>query len=232
MNNKERLLANLREAAADLEKTKTPIGSKPVLPQRRSADTPYSKPVNPFGRVLKHVAIDDGAITWALMQYLQTTGYNLVTDQLKYAGNIMDVFALFQEHIIEFDICTSGPDFLKHFRKIYYRGTYPVNKHSQLKEGKGVPHQFFFVVPAGMITIHDIPSYAGLITAHLDASGGIRLAIPKVGERLHDRSLAENAYKTISGHIHARYIQVLKKSMIDELPPLGNPTDSRPSHTE
>ena len=69
----------------------------------------------------------------------------------------MDIFRLTErQFLIEYEVKTSRADFLADFKKNEGK------KHNSIQAGM-LANRFFFVVPEGLISENEVPSYAGLI---------------------------------------------------------------------
>lgn len=78
-----------------------------------------------------------------------------------FAGDFeMDIFRLTSSsYIWEYEIKTSRADFFNDFKKQKNWN----NKHAQLKEGLLCCNRFSFIVPKWLVTLEEVPEYAGLI---------------------------------------------------------------------
>lgn len=77
----------------------------------------------------------------------------------------MDMFKLMAktQFVIEYEVKISRADYFNDFKKCF--GQYqkpPVYKHQSLAEGRGA-NRFFFVVPQDLISVKEVPHYAGLM---------------------------------------------------------------------
>ena len=74
-----------------------------------------------------------------------------------------DVISMdYNNHLIEFEIKLTKADFLNDKDKIIYIKRKQINKHKLYEQGGGSA-MFYFVAPKGILTIDDIPEWAGLI---------------------------------------------------------------------
>ena len=97
----------------------------------------------------------------ALMFFVKGS-YDVVLPNFYFGWNECDVFRITQtDYVIEYEIKVSRSDFLNDFKK----ESRDNKKHDVLKcgEGKYCPNRFFFVVPDGLVSASEVPSYAGLI---------------------------------------------------------------------
>lgn len=88
-------------------------------------------------------------------------GYDVLIPNFFYGLHECDVFRITQsDFIIEYEIKISRADFFNDFKK----GS-EGKKHNNLSAGTGshVPNRFFFVVPENLVSINEVPEYAGLI---------------------------------------------------------------------
>lgn len=110
-------------------------------------------------------------ITYHLVNQFQATGYDIVLPNFFVGRYEMDVFRRLKSgYINEYEVKISRSDFFNDFKKSHHEhiGEYPykkikINKHSQLKNGFGIPNKFWFVVPEGLIDVGEIPKHTGLI---------------------------------------------------------------------
>lgn len=89
-------------------------------------------------------------------------GYDVVLPNFYFGYHECDVFRINQsDFVIEYEIKVSRSDFFNDFKKDSADG----DKHRNLLTGVGVycPNRFFFVVPEGLISLDEVPKYAGLI---------------------------------------------------------------------
>lgn len=116
-------------------------------------------------------------ISYYITNYFQNTGYEIVLPNFYFGPYEMDVFRRMKNgYINEYEIKISRADFKKDFEKSHKKfhqefknGTFSIYdhdvvlKHEEFSKGKGVPNKFWFVVPEGLISIDEVPDYAGLI---------------------------------------------------------------------
>ena len=65
-------------------------------------------------------------------------------------------------YLVEFEVKLTKADFIKDKDKIIYIKRKQINKHKLYEQGGGSA-MFYFVAPKGILTIDDIPEWAGLI---------------------------------------------------------------------
>lgn len=95
---------------------------------------------------------------WGGLTYQK--GYNLVAPNYTPSKwHECDLFAVTKAGMgVEFEIKISRGDFKADMAK--------TDKHRRLSLGDGLgPSRFFYVVPDGMVTVDEVPAYAGLIYA-------------------------------------------------------------------
>jgi len=91
-------------------------------------------------------------------------------------------------YVWEIEIKVSRADFKNDFKKMDRGGK---NKHEKLQSGKGLkPNKFCFAVPNKLISVKEVPDYAGLIYFYKGGSGKI-IKRPKF---LHKDNLFNNNY--------------------------------------
>lgn len=77
----------------------------------------------------------------------------------------MDCFKLMAktQFIIEYEVKISRADYFNDFKKNFKPyGRPTVYKHQQIAEGRA-SNRFFFIVPQGLISVKEVPHYAGLM---------------------------------------------------------------------
>lgn len=170
--------------------------------------------------VFQHINKND--MQRELRDHLKFLRYNYVLSGFYYQGSEMDMFAMANEKVIEFEIKTDPEDFGNDFKKLYSLGKIRVNKHSYLEAGKALPNFFYFVVPYGMLTPEDVPGHCGLITAtkhrpfagDLTTNEGLRtisFQIDKTAPLLKPEYAPATIYKHIAQKCYLRYDELLRK---------------------
>lgn len=138
-------------------------------------------------------------------------GYDVVLPNFFFGYNECDVFRINKsDFVIEYEIKISRADFFADFKKTGLTD----NKHEKLKTGIGnyCPNRFFFVMPAGLVDISEIPSYAGLITYD-----GKWLTIIKSGKLLHKNKFKDfrSICHTLAGRDEGHRIKIKQLSNFD-----------------
>lgn len=112
-----------------------------------------------------------------------------------------DVFSVTKAgYWVEYEIKVSRADFLADARKSKW-GPWVgqkdqrqnVGKHDLLAQGSATgPSRFFFVFPAGLIPVADVPTWAGIVEATRHQKGpGIYLKIVRPAPRLHGEKFGD-----------------------------------------
>jgi hypothetical protein len=132
-----------------------------------------------------------------------------------------DIFSITHSGITnEFEIKLTRQDYFHDFEKKNFTGklfsgvkeyTY---KHEWIRTGNRTA-RFWFIVPEGMITLDEVPNYAGLIYANEwqnENMGyeGISFDYVKNAPRLHKRKEADLFYRDLAHKAIARYYKLLK----------------------
>src|SRR5689334_16060999 len=109
-------------------------------------------------------------ITVSMYNYLQVGRTSDIVLPNFYIGNYeMDIMKLHKSgYISEFEIKISRADFQNDFKKSFREN----NKHDNMAKGQGYCNRFMFVVPKDMVSLDEIPSYAGLAYWHKDSYSG------------------------------------------------------------
>lgn len=105
--------------------------------------------------------------------------------------------------IIEFEVKVSTADFLADFKK--------KAKHEMLRTGnRSGPQRFYYACPPGVIPLHKLPNYAGLVHVkpHPDGNGIGIVTIIEEAPRLHSE-IDETIYKRLCRSLMYRRLQEL-----------------------
>jgi len=141
---------------------------------------------------------DEIIMYWTM--YCQNTCYEIVIPNFYVGRYEMDVFRRMKSgYVVEYEIKISKSDFLNDFNKCHteYKGRYPdrqyfdIKKHDLLKLGNYPANRFYFVVPKGLLTIEDIPEYAGLIEYHRESK---HFETVKTAPLMHKNKLDDKTY--------------------------------------
>lgn len=162
--------------------------------------------------------VNSDRISKALQSHLNQN-YNWVLPNFYYGNYEMDVFCLNTKSMFltEFEIKVSKADFKKDFKKgntnwnrelfnqtgvgksVYY------SKHFDLQNGNCAPNKFIFVVPEGLITVDEVPEYAGLY--YYTKIGSIhQIKTPKF---LRKEKIKDSVYQLIADRCYWRYKNLL-----------------------
>lgn len=159
-----------------------------------------------------HAPMQTGLIHSSLMSTLRAREMEIIIHRFKHQGCEMDVFSISKGFAYEFEIKISVEDYIADFKKVYYFGPSPVNKHAALEAGRAAPNFFYFVVPAGMLHETDIPEHCGLIYAYTIPESDIPLfKIEKPAPLLHAEYVTTGLYKTVATRLCDRYTILLDK---------------------
>lgn len=108
-------------------------------------------------------------ITVELLRYLQIGTSDIILPNFYVGVYEMDVMQLKKSgYIIEYEIKISRSDFFNDFKK----NRFGSNKHEYMKSGKGYANRFCFVVPENMVSVQEVPDYAGLAYLCKNICGG------------------------------------------------------------
>lgn len=123
----------------------------------------------------------------------------------------------------EFEIKTSVADFRADAKKeggVSYRyrtGTVVHRskggtKHTHLEYRDPVgPSRFWFVVPADMVALTDVPNWAGLIYAHARPYNRVRLTVVRDAPRLHRVKVSDRVRRHAASVFYHRYWNLRNK---------------------
>jgi hypothetical protein len=96
-----------------------------------------------------------------LMNFVRGS-YDVVLPNFYYGYHECDLFRITgADLVVEYEIKVSRSDFFTDFKKGRLTGG---EKHTNLQSGgENVPNRFLFVVPDRLVTVEEVPPYAGLI---------------------------------------------------------------------
>lgn len=98
-----------------------------------------------------------------LMSWCASTAADIILPNFYVQGYEMDLFKLKNSgYVYEYEIKISRADFKNDFKKNNKYKSVTNTKHNDISTGKRC-NRFFFVVPENLITIEEVPEYAGLI---------------------------------------------------------------------
>jgi hypothetical protein len=100
-------------------------------------------------------------IQYHLMSFVKG-GYDVVLPNFYYGNNECDLFRITSSDlVIEYEIKVSRSDYFADFKKENLEGL----KHYMLETGKGLycPNRFFYVTTKDLVSVSEVPRYAGLI---------------------------------------------------------------------
>lgn len=158
--------------------------------------------------------INAGTLTNALQKYYESTARYLVPNIYFFGNGYGETDLLVVKEgkkgfIYDIEVKISKADFKADFKKIYKHQILEngeiVVKHKRsvkLRNGKRKtfkahepipiderPNRFFYAVPAGLITVEDVPDYAGLLYIHPNGS----VEKIKEGKLLHKETISHDA---------------------------------------
>lgn len=144
-------------------------------------------------------------------------GYEIIIPNFYVGRWEMDLFRLLPNgYLWEYEIKTSRADFLNDFKKSYdnwYTGEV-VNKHHMIRTRQYPANRFVFVVPDGMVSVDEVPDYAGLIYYQGD---GFALNHVKEPMLLHKTKHYQNKWQELAKSLSFREINLrLKLSRLKE----------------
>lgn len=95
-------------------------------------------------------------IKFNLIRWVRSTGYDILIPNFFVGIYEMDLFHMKQSGLItEYEIKISRSDFFADFNK--------GNKHQDMVNKCCRANRFYFVVPEGLVNLHEVPEYAGLM---------------------------------------------------------------------
>lgn len=123
----------------------------------------------------------------------------IVLPNFYYGHYEMDLFCLNgKEEIVEYETKISLHDYKIDFLKSHFEGGYSeenrVFKHDQIRKGERC-NKFYFVVPHELVSLDDVPSYAGLIYYGVNQLYSFRVI--KRAPVLHNRKPSPDFYKKL-----------------------------------
>ncbi len=154
---------------------------------------------------MKENKINEFTIQNALYAYLTKKAHQYITPNI-YIGHLeSDMISVTKAGFIhEYEIKLNLQDFKADFKKSKH--AHMRNSHRQFR------NYFWFVAPAGLIDIKDIPEYAGYIEVEIGAkSKEIICYEKKRPKRLHNRKINEYQKAEIAGKLEIRYWRMRKK---------------------
>lgn len=141
-----------------------------------------------------------------LMNYLKG-GYDVILPNFFFGWNECDVFRINQKNFVyEYEIKISRQDFFNDTKKQTRDGL----KYDMLKGAIGdyCPNRFFYVVPADLISVTEIPKFAGLIYFKKTFNS---FCIIKAAPLLHKREICYNIYRDVCRTLATRDFEYRKK---------------------
>ena len=141
----------------------------------------------------------------AICMYLYEKGHSPITTRFKGMGLAeCDVISVSKsDYIYEYEIKISKSDFKRDFIK--EKHTYMLNEKSTFKR-KGeifyrTTNYFYFVTPSDLVSIDDVPDYAGLIYFNGDS-----FEIVKKPKLLHDTKASTEFIKKLAHNLSCKLI--------------------------
>jgi len=108
------------------------------------------------------------------------------------------------EFLIEYELKANYSDFKADFTKI--------KKHKRLASGKGTASRFYYVAPYGILSLREIPEYAGLIV-YRKSGQEFLFNEEKKAPKLHNNHVSPEKLKNLDKAMYYKYWQLL--NMID-----------------
>lgn len=139
----------------------------------------------------------------ALLQWCGGNVYDIVLPNFYWGMFEHDVFELkMSGYLNEYEIKVSRSDFKNDFKKYFSTRTdIPFeyenhNKHDIVRNGEAPCNRFFFVVPENLVSISEVPKYAGLIYCSINDGydkerNPYRLRIVKPAKLLHKNKFTD-----------------------------------------
>ena len=106
----------------------------------------------------------------------------------------------------EFEIKTSRGDFFRDFSKEKRQGEATMAKHDRLVLDNRVISEYYFVVPAHMVTLDEIPPYAGVIFCVRDNSGRVRCDLVRSPEKFRGAFFSQQEMTRMRRNAHFRLL--------------------------
>ncbi len=210
-------LSAFQQAVADISKTfgkdMAEIVKLPEAKQEKANDNRLKKQsrvtklpvhtqarVNPFEKNLQTVL---------LANHLKVSGYEFVLPNFRYQGSTMDLFCVApKDRVMEIAILTTQEEYEAEWKKMYRLGKVGVNKHAQLKAGKGLPNFFWIVVCQYSdfeLDLKKFPSHCGLIYSEIPFGRVLPVfSILRAAPMLHNNFMPASTYKHIAQHLERR----------------------------
>jgi hypothetical protein len=94
-----------------------------------------------------------------LTSTIRSNAYDIIIPNFYFKWHEIDLFRVLKSgYTEEYEIKISRSDYKVDFNK----GTSKMLKHDEIKQGKRT-NRFYFVVPENMVSVNEVPSYAGLM---------------------------------------------------------------------
>lgn len=111
-------------------------------------------------------------ILFELIRFVRKSGHEVVIPNFYFGNYEMDLFRLLSSGFVhEYEVKTSRADWKADFNKrrrvnVGLPDIIEIGKHEEIQRGKYKANKFFFVVPAGLVSVDEIPEKCGLIYFH------------------------------------------------------------------
>lgn len=117
-----------------------------------------------------------------------------------------DVLRITESNVVyEYEIKTSVQDFKRDFKKEYKHerlsGKKNFDKYIEWSGHPGIPNHFYYVMPKDMVSLSQIPQYAGLIYVVEDD-----IEIIKKAPKIHSFKATEKLIRTVCKILSARFV--------------------------
>lgn len=125
--------------------------------------------------------------------------YDVIIPNFFYGSNECDLFRItHSDFVFEYEIKVSRADFFADFKK---EGR-DCKKHEALQKGIGdnCPNRFFYVVPHDLVSVNEVPKYAGL----LYYTGSRWFDLKKNAPLIHKRKVSFEIYRDVCRTLSSR----------------------------
>ncbi|GJQ43749.1 MAG: hypothetical protein JETCAE03_32470 [Ignavibacteriaceae bacterium] len=153
------------------------------------------------------MGMDSKDIKKIMGRWLLSKKYNVVVYEFSGRGiQAADIFGITSSgYMYEYEVKTSVRDFKADFKKRYkhevLKGEYQASYHYSK------PNYFYYAVPSKLISVEDIPEYAGLIyVKYSDNYMGWDVDIIKEAPKLHKEKANEKLYKSILRNLSCKQV--------------------------
>lgn len=136
----------------------------------------------------------------------------VVIPNYRYAGQTLDVIAIYKNRIVEFVVITNVDGLLREMRKILVFGPQKVNKHHWLSQGKLNQSQLYLVVPAGFIQdMKGAAPHLGIMVAEYTEkdTAGMTFKMVREAHACHDKPISAETFRDALFEMYDRGLSLL-----------------------